>query len=423
MNMISIINLTSVGIFGLVLSAGFCDIRWTRQKRLFMAVCISIIMLLQGIITLCTDVYTVKYFYPLITHIPLIIALCILSREFLWPPIAVLTAYLCCQIRRWLALLVVSVFSGGGGVTQDTVEIIVTLPLLLLLLRFFAPSVRSISHHTTTEKYQFGLIPLLYYGYDYLTVFYTGLLSAESPVVAEFMPFVCSMAYLTFVLHVSENERIRIRMEQTQEILNLQVTQAVREIAVLRESHQKSGTYRHDLRHHMQYLLSCIENERPEQALVYIQEIYSELEAAKVIFFCENEAANLIFSAFSGRAESHGIAISIKAAIPQNIPISENDWCVLLSNALENALHACQKLKEKGLPGSIDVSAYEKNGKLFLQVANSCEENIPFSHGIPVAVTPGHGIGVRSICTIIERYGGIYSFSAENGLFILRLSF
>lgn len=65
----------------------------------------------------------------------------------------------------------------------------------------------------------------------------------------------------------------------------------------------------------------------------------------------------------------------------------------------------------------------KKNGKLFLQITNSCEENIVFSHGIPVTTNPGHGIGVRSICTIVDHYGGIYTFSVKNGLFILRMSF
>ena len=138
--------------------------------------------------------------------------------------------------------------------------------------------------------------------------------------------------------------------------------------------------------------------------------------------FCENEAANLILSAFCGRAESQGIAFCIKAALPQNIPISESDWCILLSNALENALHACLNLKKKGMGASIDISAYEKKGKIFLQIANSCEETISFSHGVPVTAVPGHGIGVRSICTIIEDYGGMYSLSVENRRFILRLS-
>lgn len=421
MNTISVVNLASVGIFGLILSAGFCDILWTPRKKRFLAGSMCALMLLEGIICLFTSVYQVKYYYPLITHVPLTVSLWILSREFLWPVVSVLTAYLCCQLRRWLALLTVSLFS-GGSLMQDIVELIITLPLLLLLLRFVAPAVRSISHHTALEKLRFGLVPLLYYGYDYLTTFYTDLLADGNQTAMEFMPFLCSVLYLIFVLRVSEDERIRIQMEQTQEILNLQMTQAVREIAVLRESHQKSSAYRHDLRHHMQHLLSCIENGLLTQAQAYIQEICSEIESAKMIIFCENEAANLIFSAFYSRAQKCGVAINIRASVPQKIAISENDWCVLLSNALENALHSCQKLIGKGLPGSIDISAYEKNGKLFLQVINSCEENITFSHGLPSTARPGHGIGVRSICTIVERYGGMYSFSSQNNLFILRLS-
>lgn len=420
MNIIPTINLTAVGVFGLVLSAGFCDIRWTRQKKQFMAGCMCAIMLFQGIVQLSAGLYIVKYFYPLITHIPLTIALCILSMEFLWPLIAVFTAYLCCQLRRWLALAAVSVLS-GGELMQDAAELIITLPLLLLLLRFAAPSVRSVSHYTTMEKCRFGLVPLLYYGYDYLTIFYTDLLSEGNPAIVEFMPFVCSVAYLIFVLRVSKDEQIRIELEQTQEILNLQITQAIREISALRESHRKSSTYRHDLRHHMQYLLSCIENERTEQAKIYIHKIFSEIEAAKVIAFCENEASNLIFSAFSARAKNHGVPISIKAVIPQDLPISENDWCVLLSNSLENALNACQKLTEKGLSGSIFVSAYKRKEKMLLEVSNSCEESVTFSHGVPVTNQPGHGIGVRNICTIVEHYGGMYSFSAENGMFLLRI--
>lgn len=306
MNIVSTINLASVGIFGLILSAGFCGIRWTRRKKLAMAGSIAAIMLFQGIIRFFSGVYFVRHYYPFITHIPLAVSLCILSGEFLWPLISVLTAYLCCQLRKWIALIAVAILS-GGALMQDTAELILTLPLLWLLLRFIAPSVRSLSHYTTMEKCRFGLIPLLYYGYDYLTLFRPELLLTGNPAAVEFMPFVCCVSYLMFVLRTSEDERIRVRMEQTQAILHLQMTQAVREIAVLRESHQKSGRYRHDLRHHMQYLLSCIENERLGQAQAYIQKVCSEVETAKVIVFCENETTNLIFSAFSRRAK---IAVS-----------------------------------------------------------------------------------------------------------------
>lgn len=418
---VRLLNFTSVGVFGMVLSAAFCDILWTRKKVFAMLGGIAVILLFQGIIYFGVDSDIVEELYPLITHIPLIVVLCILNRKSLWSTISVLTAYLCCQLRRWLALLVVAVFS-GDSVMQDIAELIMTLPILLILIWFIAPAVRSVSYYSTLEQCQFGLVPALYYGFDYLTRIYTNLLLEGVLVVIEFMPFVCSVAYLVFVVHTSKARRIRSQLEQTQAILNLQVEQAVREIAALRETQEKTITYRHDMRHHMQYLSSCIENGQLRQAQDYIQEIYSEIEASKVTVFCENEAANLIFSAFARRADNSGVLMQIHARIPRLIPISESDLCVLLSNALENALHACKEQEDKGRAGVIEVSVYEKDGKLFLQIINSCSEDISFEDGIPITDKSGHGIGVRSICAIVEQYDGIYTFSAGNGRFIMRIS-
>lgn len=421
MNVVYLLNHTFVGIFGMILSAAFCDIAWTRQKRGMLIGSMAVLLLFQGIVYFFVSADLAKCFYPITTHVPLAIMLYILSKKSLWSIISVCTAYLCCQIRRWIALLVIAVFSGDVAMQRIT-ELIVTLPLLFLLVHFVAPSVRSVSHYTILVQCQFGLIPVLYYGFDYLTSVYTNLLLEGVLVAVEFMPFVCCVAYLMFVLRISAAERARSQLEQMQDTLNIQVAQAVREIEILRESQQKTKVYRHDLRHHMQYLSSCIENGKTQQAQLYIREICSEIEADKVTVFCENEAANLIFSAFVGRADNQGIPIKIQAVISRVIPVSESDLCVLLSNALENALHACQKQKEKGLPAAIEVSAYEKNWKFFLQIINSCDTDITFVRGLPVTNNPGHGMGIRSICAIVERYNGMYAFLVEDGQFILRVS-
>lgn len=303
---------------------------------------------------------------------------------------------------------------------QNAVELVITLPLLLLLLRFISPSVRAISHYTISVQCQFGLVPALYYGFDYLTRVYTDMLLDGVLVAVEFMPFVCSVAYLVFVFHAAKAERVRGQLEQIQNSLNMQITQAVREIEALRESQRKTSIYRHDLRHHIQYLSSCIENGLLEQAQGYLREVYSEIESNQIITFCNNEVANLIFSAFAERARDYDVPITIRADIPQTISVSESDLCVLLSNALENALYACRKQKERGASGTIEVSVSEKNNKILMQFTNSCEENVAFDHGIPVADSPGHGLGVRSICAIVDKYDGICNFSVENGKFILR---
>ena len=421
MNSIRLLNLFSVGIFGIVLSAAFCDIFWTRKKICALLGAVAAILLFQGILYFELDSDSVEKLYPLITHIPLALALSILNRSCFWPTISVLTAYLCCQLRRWLALLITAVFA-GDALMQDIAEMAVTLPILVILIRFIAPAVRSVSHYPISLQCQFGLVPALYYAFDYLTRIYTDLLLQGVLVAVEFMPFVCSVTYLFFVVHASEEWRTRSKLEQTQAILDLQIEQAVREIVALRESQEKTRVYRHDMRHHMQFLSSCIENGQFKQAQGYIQEIYSEIEANKVTVFCENEAANLIFSAFSKRAFDSNISMEIQARIPCVIHVSENDLCVLLSNALENALHACKKLREKGQEGVIQVSIYEKSGKLFLQIINSCEEDISFVDGIPVTNRSEHGIGVQSICAIVEQYDGIYTFSVRDGQFIMRIS-
>lgn len=420
MKYIRLINLASVGVFGMILSASFCDSLRVRRKRWVIVASMIAILVFQGIFYFWVDPEVVELAYPFITHFPLAIVLCILNRKILWPIISVLTAYLCCQLRRWLALLVVAIFS-GGPVMQNAVELAVTLPVLLLLLRFISPAVRTVSHYTISMQCQFGIVPALYYGFDYLTRVYTDMLLEGVLVAVEFMPFVCSAAYLLFVFHAAKAERVRSRLEQAQNSLNMQITQAVREIEALRESQRKTSIYRHDLRHHIQYLSSCIENGLLDQARGYIKEVYSEIESNKITVFCENEVANLIFSTFAGRARDHGIPITIRACIPQTISVSESDLCVLLSNALENALHACQKRNERGLSGTIEVSIYRKNEKFFMQFINSCDEDVVFDHGIPVTDSPGHGLGVRSICAIVEKYGGIYNFSVKGGKFVLRV--
>lgn len=420
MKYIRLINLASVGVFGMILSASFCDSLRTRQKRLAIAVSMVLILIFQGIFYFWIDSEAVALFYPLITHFPLAAVLCVLNRKCLWPVISVLTAYLCCQFRRWVALLLAAICSGGTGM-QNAVELVLTVPVLLLLLRFISPSIRAVSHSAISMQCQFGLVPALYYGFDYLTRIYTDMLLDGVQVAVEFMPFVCSVAYLVFVFHTAAAERVRSRLEQTQSSLNMQMTQAVREIEALRESQRKTGIYRHDLRHHMQYLSSCIENGLLEQAQSYIQEVTSEIESNCIAVFCENEVANLIFSTFAGRAGKDGIPMTVRAEIPRTVHVAESDWCVLLSNAMENALCACRKRKEKGLDGFMEITVYRKKEKLLLQFVNSCPEDVVIERGIPVTDRPGHGFGVQSICAIVDKYGGICNFSVRDNRFILQV--
>ena len=388
-NGVTLLNDAAVGVYGMILSAAFCGITWTRGKKWAYGLSMAAILLAQAAVYgMTTDLQLLKLLYPLVTHMPLVLVLAILERKLLWPTISVLTAYLCCQLRRWLALLLTALMSGGAEV-QTAAELALTLPLLLGLLYFVAPAVRTIAGYKPAMQVRFGLIPAVGYLFDYLTRIYTDLLAQGTPAAVEFMPFVCCVAYLAFVLRSSAENETRLRLEQTQENLHLQVTQATREIASLRESERRASTH-----------VECPYHHRDEWS----------------------DVASLPITAFAGRAEESGVPLRVRAEVPHFIPVAETDLCVLLSNALENALHACQRLRQTGEPCDIELVVYEKSGKFFLQVTNTCPPGVTFEKGLPVTREPGHGIGVRSICSIAERYNGMYSFSEKDGRFVLRVS-
>lgn len=418
---IVLLNGVSVTLFGSVLAASFCDVLSSKRNcRIFWA-CAVATLLMQGGLGTFFSTEILRQIYPLTVHFPLALVLWFLSGGLLRSLICVLTAYLCCQLRRWLALMAVTLVS-GGAMLQGVIELVLTLPLLLLLLRFVSPAVRRLFVHSPKTQCQFGVIPGVYYAFDYAAVVYTDLLIRNDPMTVEFMPFVCCVAYLVFLLYHSAEEEKNRRLQQAQEVLNIQLTQSVREIGALRESQNLTRQYRHDLRHHLQYVSACIENDQAEQAQLYISGIFKEIEAQKVEQYCENEAANLILAAFAGRAKKEGILMNVQGTLPAFILVSDSDLCVLLSNALENAIRACRPLTAKGENCTIDVQFYERASKLFLQVTNPCRETVRFENGIPVSDRPGHGVGVQSICTIVQRYRGVHTFLVRDGQFILRLS-
>lgn len=147
-----------------------------------------------------------------------------------------------CRGARWAALAV-ALFLPQHPLVQPVAELLFTLPLLLFI-RFLAPSMRQLSHYPASVQCQFGIVPLVSYLFDYITHVYTSLLSEANPAAVEFMFFVCCAAFLCSILRASRVERQRIQMEQLQTSLNLQVTQAMREIEALRLSQQRASTYR-----------------------------------------------------------------------------------------------------------------------------------------------------------------------------------
>ena len=142
-------NMIAVGSFGMILSSAFSGVCENGQKRSRIVCMMALILLGQTLFVVTAGRQWLIYCYPFITHLPFVLFLHLSGVNFVWSLASVLIAYLCCQLRRWLALALVFLCLGGRNADyQRVAEIVVTIPLLLLILRLAAPSIRSLSEHT-----------------------------------------------------------------------------------------------------------------------------------------------------------------------------------------------------------------------------------------------------------------------------------
>ena len=215
----------AVGLFGSVLAAYFCSALTTRRNKWIFWVSMTLIPVAQSWVYYLWDGSFLRKIYPLLVHLPLFLVLLFLTRRALWPLISIFTAYLCCQLRRWIALFVIQLL-GGGELMRCSVELLVTLPLLLVLLKWAAPTIAYLGSYPPKIQCLFGSVPVMYYAFDYLTRIYSDILIRGEPVAVEFMPFLCCVAYLVFLLHYSKVERDKIQAEQVQNNMSMQLAQA-----------------------------------------------------------------------------------------------------------------------------------------------------------------------------------------------------
>ena len=173
---------------------------------------------------------------------------------------------------------------------------------------------------------------------------------------------------------------------------------------------------RHDMRHHLAAIQTFISQQEPERALDYIQEINKQYDDTVIHSFCRNELLNSVLSIYQTRFSENQIVFDVQIQTSQTLCCSEMTFCAILSNLLENAMHAVTKLPvEKRI---VHLSIFEKGNHLLILQKNPASET---PDGIPVTTAKNHGIGVQSVIYYVEKEHGQYQFYMEGEDFVVRI--
>ena len=405
-------------LFGVFISAAFLGMRMERRELLALLGFSLASGLVSAGVNATAGPLVSKQLYPLVVHLPLV---AFLTLRFKRPPVAcavaVLIAYLCCQVSNWVGLATLAAAHAMWAYyLSRIVTTIATFAVLMYLLT--SMDVRFLQQSTRTLLI-FGMLPAVYYAFDYATTVYTELLHSGSVVAVEFLAFALCIFYILFLLvyfrqyEESQEAKSRTWMLQTQ------IEQSARELAALKRSEQELAVLRHDMRHYLTSVSSYIGMGEVRRAQELIAEVVAAADRTRPERCCANEVVNMVVSSFSQKADEAGVELATAAEVPAELDVPDVDLFALLSNALENAVAAAAGAPE----GSrhVDLRMRLDDGKLLIEVSNTFGQTPVLVDGMPQAARDGHGLGTRSIAYIAERLHGNCQFALQTDRFVLRI--
>lgn len=190
-------------------------------------------------------------------------------------------------------------------------------------------------------------------------------------------------------------------IEQEEHSLNQYVEEA-------RARYEKTKSFRHDIKNHIMVVKELLQNEKLEQALNYIGDMESMTEELSFPCSTNNPVADILVGNKLGIAKNMGIDVCCSLRLPYPCPVRDIDFCIILSNALDNAINACKNM-DSSAEKNIRVTGRIQGDFVLLEIENSFQGDGLFKKGT----------GLSNVKTIAEKYHGAMSIKTQGTSFIL----
>jgi len=187
----------------------------------------------------------------------------------------------------------------------------------------------------------------------------------------------------------------------------------------LRENMIAASKNTHDIKNFIAAISTYIDTEKNDLAKAKIEEFYGKIPIATKMY-TDNMAVNaLIYSKIKDILETIP-SNEISIIIPDELHIDEIDLCILLGNAIDNAIEGCAKIPEMAKRNLI-VKVFPINNQLSILIENARVPQ-PIPHILFDATQKEefmHGFGIQNMKNIVDRYEGNMVIERPENRFIV----
>ena len=303
------------------------------------------------------------------------------------------------------------IFMGAGN--------ILALMLAVLCCRSIAKSCAY--DETSDRKYVFViLMPALMifltseyineniYG-NTMTIEKEGLLSGVSPYQILLIQ-VLGTASLFCILFSYKKLAENFRLNKETALLEMQAHSLHQYVEEAKLRYEKTKSFRHDIKNHITVVKELLENQKTEAALQYVEGMDDLSADISFPVSTNHPILDILLGNKLGIAEENKIEVQCSLVVPYPCGISDIDFCIMLGNALDNAVLACNRISS-GKQKYIHVTGKIQGDFLLMEIENSY-------YGRKMIQS---GTGLRNIRAVVEKYQGAMEIRTEGEKFVLSL--
>ena len=175
-----------------------------------------------------------------------------------------------------------------------------------------------------------------------------------------------------------------------------------------KKRNEKYRRFQHDIDNHFLVLSGLIHKKKYEEAEIYFDHLHKASDHLLIGIETGNPVIDILLNEKINYARSNGIEVKYDILFLSNCPVEDLDLCVILANAMDNAITACMEGDIEH--PEISIIIRKRHHFLILEIANptgaACQ-------------TVEYGTGLKNIRHIVEKYEGTMEIEGSGNSFRL----
>lgn len=218
-----------------------------------------------------------------------------------------------------------------------------------------------------------------------------------------------------FVYYLINDIVVREAKLHEKEILELQVKNQIEMYRSISENFEMQKRKSHEFKNQILCIESLLKNREYSEAGRYVSKISKNFINERNVIDTNHVIINAVLNTKYQEAINKQIVFVFRVNELSEIRIEDEDLVVVLANLLNNAIEACEKCKGKRI---IKFKFMIEDDMIILSVKNTYNQPIVYDADeiktSKVIMPDEHGVGIKNIIRIVEKYGGSYVIQNDN---------